>query len=57
LPDCAEWGYIYLPELEEINAHNGLVIVERELNWEPLHFAEIPRKPNVANPVTHQAPL
>ncbi len=48
MPDCAEWGYIYLPELEEINAHIGLTpssafrmllrrtVTEDRLPFEPL---------------------
>ncbi len=41
MPDCAEWGYINLPELETVNAHDGLTIVERDCHWEPKCFAEI----------------
>ncbi len=41
MPDCTEWGYINLVELETVNGHDGLTIVERELNWEPKCFAEI----------------
>ena len=41
MPDCAEWGYIHLPELEEITTHNGLVIIERDCHWEPTRFAHV----------------
>ncbi len=41
MPDCAEWGYINLPELETVNAHDGLTIVERDCYWEPTRFADI----------------
>lgn len=34
-PDNAEWGYVSLPELEGVNLHDGLVIVERDLHWSP----------------------
>lgn len=40
-PDGAEWGYIDLNELETLNAHHGLVIVERDCNWEPTLFRNI----------------
>jgi hypothetical protein len=40
MADCAEWGEIYLPELEELNAHHGLVIVERDCWWKPKKFGE-----------------
>ncbi len=48
MPDYVEWGYIYLPELEEINAHIGLTpsdafrmllcrtVAEGRLPFEPL---------------------
>lgn len=32
-PGMGEWGYIPLPELEEVN--RGLIIVERDLHWTP----------------------
>jgi hypothetical protein len=31
-PNCAEWGYVDLPELEEARVLSSLVIVERDLN-------------------------
>ncbi|MEU6680847.1 DUF2958 domain-containing protein [Streptomyces sp. NPDC046925] len=34
-PGGGEWGYTSLPELEQINVHHGLVIVERDLDWTP----------------------
>jgi hypothetical protein len=34
-------GYINLAELEEVNVHRGLVIVERDLHWEPCKFGDI----------------
>jgi hypothetical protein len=40
-PEGAEWGYIDLAELEAINAHRGLVIVERDLYWQPRKFGDI----------------
>lgn len=40
-PEGAEWGYVSLPELEAVNAHHGLVIVERDLDWTPRKFGEI----------------
>lgn len=40
-PEGAEWGYADLAELEEVNAHHGLVIVERDLHWQPRKFGEI----------------
>lgn len=32
-PGGGEWGYIPLPEVEQVN--QGLIIVERDLSWEP----------------------
>jgi hypothetical protein len=32
-PDCAEWGYVDLKELEPVSV--GLVIVERDVHWTP----------------------
>jgi hypothetical protein len=37
----AEWGYIDLNELEQVNAFHGLVIVERDMFWTPKQFKEI----------------
>jgi hypothetical protein len=37
----AEWGYIWLPEPEEVSTYHGLVIVERDLHWTPVKFGEI----------------
>lgn len=37
-PDNAEWGYVSLPELEQVNA--GLVIIERDLYWTPTPAGE-----------------
>lgn len=39
----AEWGYVSLLELESLSAHGGLVIIERDLHFEPARFADIPR--------------
>lgn len=39
-PD-GEWGYADLAELEQVNVHHGLVIVERDLHWKPRKFAHI----------------
>ncbi len=36
-----EWGYIYLPELEEVEV--GLVIIERDCHWSPMKFGDIGR--------------
>jgi hypothetical protein len=41
-PEGAEWGYIDLAELETLNVHRGLVIVERDLHFQPTRFADIP---------------
>jgi hypothetical protein len=41
MPECAEWGYIDMAELEELNVLNGLVIVERDCYWEPKPFKDI----------------
>lgn len=40
-PDGAEWGYTSLAELEQVNTAHGLVIIERDLHWEPRKFGEI----------------
>jgi hypothetical protein len=40
-PDAAEWGYIDLAELEALNQSGGLMIVERDLHWQPCKFSEI----------------
>jgi hypothetical protein len=40
-PGGAEWGYIDLEELEELNVHHGLVIVERDCYWTPVKFSKI----------------
>ena len=40
-PDGAEWGYIDLNELEALNVHHGLVIVERDCYWTPVKFSDI----------------
>jgi hypothetical protein len=42
-PDGAEWGYTWLPELEEVNVHGGLVIVERDCYWSPVTFGQLKR--------------
>jgi hypothetical protein len=39
-------GYTPLAELEELNARHGLVIVERDLFWQPRKFADIPGRSN-----------
>ena len=31
MPEMAEWGYIDLNELEQLNVHHGLVIVQRDV--------------------------
>ncbi|GAA1381008.1 hypothetical protein GCM10009661_56750 [Catellatospora chokoriensis] len=41
MPECAEWGYIPLDELEA--AIDGLGCpVERDLHWQPTAFGQIP---------------
>jgi hypothetical protein len=40
-PEGAEWGYFPLSELEQLNVHHSLVIVERDLFWQPRRFADI----------------
>lgn len=47
-PDGAEWGSIYLPELEAVSAHGGLVIVERDCFWTPKPVREIEAIPSAA---------
>ena len=42
-PDGAEWGYFSMSELEGVNAHGGLVIIERDLFWEPRPFGLVMR--------------
>jgi hypothetical protein len=39
-PTCAEWGYIHLSELEQVNVASGRVIVERDLHWTPVRTAD-----------------
>lgn len=39
----AEWGYVSLLELESLSAHGGLLIIERDLHFEPTRFADIQR--------------
>ncbi|MDQ1677139.1 MAG: hypothetical protein QOC93_2283 [Actinomycetota bacterium] len=39
-PDCAEWGYLDLPELEQVNVRSGLLIVERDLHWTATRTAD-----------------
>jgi len=41
-PEGAEWGYIDLAELEAVNVHR-LIIVERDMYWEPKRFADVTR--------------
>jgi hypothetical protein len=40
-PEGAEWGYIDLNELEQVNVAHGLVIVERDMHWTPVKFSDI----------------
>lgn len=35
VPDGAEWGLVSLTELEQVNVRGGLVVVERDLSWQP----------------------
>jgi hypothetical protein len=39
-PECAEWGYLDLSELEQVNVRGGLLIVERDLYWTPTRAAD-----------------
>jgi hypothetical protein len=39
-PQNAEWGYLHLPELEQVNVCSGLLIVERDLDWTPTRAAD-----------------
>jgi hypothetical protein len=39
-PQNAEWGYLHLPELEQVNVASGLLIVERDLDWTPVRAAD-----------------
>jgi hypothetical protein len=34
-PQNAEWGYVHLPELQQVKVGHGLLIVERDLDWPP----------------------
>jgi hypothetical protein len=36
-----EWGYVDLAELEQVLVADGLVIVEREIGWQPKAFGEV----------------
>lgn len=42
-PGTGEWGLIYLPELEEVLAHGGLSIIERDCFFEPKPFKDARR--------------
>ena len=44
-PQGAEWGYVDLTELEAVAVQRGLVVVERDLHWEPVKAgdAKLPR--------------
>ncbi len=44
-PQNAEWGYVDLTELETIMVQGGLVVIERDLHWEPVKArdANLPR--------------
>ena len=39
----AEWGSVSLRSLEEINLFSGLLVVERDLHWEPRRYSAISR--------------
>lgn len=41
-PQCAEWGYIDLPELEALRVQ-GRLVVERDLHWTPCRFGDLDR--------------
>jgi hypothetical protein len=36
-----EWGYIFLPELEQVHLLQGLLVVERDLYWHPRPLGEV----------------
>lgn len=38
-----EWGYSSLEEMEALNVHGGLIIVERDCFWTPKKFSEFSR--------------
>jgi hypothetical protein len=38
-PGCGEWGYSNLPEMEAVNT--GLIVIERDLYWEPKPMREV----------------
>ncbi len=38
-----EFGYVNLHELESLNAHGGLIIIERDLHFEPTRFGDLPQ--------------
>jgi hypothetical protein len=39
-PASAEWGYLHLPELEQVNVRFGFLIVERDMHWTPVRAAD-----------------
>jgi hypothetical protein len=39
-PDMAEWGSVFLPELEAVKAH-GWMVVERDCWWSLKKFSEL----------------
>ncbi len=36
-----EWGYVDLTELEAVNVHNGLVVIERDCYWTPVSASDV----------------
>ena len=40
-PECAQWGYVDMEELEAVNAHGGRVIVERDMYFKPCKFSDL----------------
>ena len=40
-PGAGKWGLISAHELETLNMHGGLLIIERELHWAPIRAREI----------------
>jgi hypothetical protein len=39
-PDCDEWGYFSLQELQSVRGKFGLKI-ERDINWTPTRFGDL----------------
>ena len=44
MPDCAELGSVYIPELEALRGPGGIPGVERDLHWQPCRLSEAKRR-------------